>query len=264
MSRFVHVLLIVFWCASLSVTVLQQSSLLSDVLELWKNRLKTEQRIEKELTEISSTISNRRRSEIDSTDSTASSATIKSLLYSLEQLELAAKASIEKLENELDSDEQKQEDEEHEKAVQLDEAERKTDKHHRETVTNKKLPKIKEMRTECKNYGALDAIHRLVKEVRTKIYEPYPADLLKRYAEGRGNSQIEQIRVSSELSNFNQQIEAVVDHLEKTMPQILELWPRWFKEDGEPIPAPKFLSIEEGGEVHPSEKYGRKAYEEAV
>lgn len=269
MTRFYYILLIVFWCASLTITVVQQSSLLADVLELWKTRLNTEQKIEKDLNEIFATISKRRLASSSSSNnensnkpeiaSTATS-TIQGLLQTLRDIEEATKAAVSKLESDVDSEEKQFEDQQHQLAVQRDEADRKTNKQHKQVHQSANLPKLKEMRSECKNYGAQDALHRLVQEVRTKIYEQYPADLLTRYGERRGNSQIETIRLSSEFSNFNGEIEAVLDHLESMMPQILELWPRWFKEDGEPMPAPKFLSIEEGGEVHPSDKYGRKAY----
>lgn len=261
--RSYYVFIVAFWCASISITVFQQSNLLSDLKELWKRRVETEQKIETDLQKLSTALDERRNSLLASNQQQlqVNSNSIEDLLAKLEIIEKKSKESVDNLALDLDVNQKKFEDEEHRRAVERDELERETIKKKDRSNRGNKAGIITAMRTECKNYGAADALKHLVQNVRSKIYEPNAGDMLRQMADGHGGSTIELIKVDPQYSNLNERIEEVLDHLEESFPKVWELWPKWFKENGDPVPAPKFLSESEGGEVHSSEKYGKPAFE---
>lgn len=261
MPRFSFILLTVFWCASLSITVFQQSSVLTDLKTLWNNRIQTEIGIESKLNQITNALQERRNQQ---SNSAASVPSLEDLLSQLEKIEQSAKQTVSQLEQELNKRDQEDEEQQQRLAKEQDQEDHVTKKHNNRPESASR-PRLKPMQTECKNYGALDALRHLIQNVRSKIYEPNAGDTLRLYAEEGGQSPVNLIKMDPQYASLNVQVEEVLDHLEKTMPEILDLWSKWFKdEEGDPVPAPTFLSVEEGGEVHPSETLGRKAYDEVM
>jgi hypothetical protein len=76
---------------------------------------------------------------------------------------------------------------------------------------------------------------------RSKLVESDAGGILR--------SGVDQVRMDPLLSQMDAEMEKAIDHLERTMPRVLELWSKWFEEDGTPVPAPTFVRDEEAEPV---------------
>ena len=277
-------LVVAFWCLSLTVTVIQQSSLLGDLGDLWRSRLATERSVAARLARVSSALDAarlRRQHGAAAVDSEAGDAVLASAdnntrsvftLAALGQLEKEAIDLAERLTARLAAlqakpDAKRQATKRHDVggADQQDGARPRA--HDGSNNPPPPLPPLAAMRTSCGDYGASEALRHLVDTMRDRLYESDATGLLSQYAGGAGGAAgaggLSAIRMDSALSNQDVQIEAVLDHLEETMPRVLEAWPRWFRQDGRRVPAPPFVPPDVAV-THPSVKAGRAAYEASL
>lgn len=126
-----------------------------------------------------------------------------------------------------------------------------------------RLPPLRPMRTGCGDYGAAEAVKRLVSSAQDKLFEPDANGLLNAVGRngGGGGTAMDNLRMDRGLSELDAALERALDHIETTWPKVVEKWARWFAEDGAPVEAPMFSP---DAEPHVSEKVGRKLFEQAV
>jgi hypothetical protein len=253
--RFEVALILFFWSVFLALTVLQQSSVLSDLEQLWASRLARARTVDQQLQNLQSLTATTASSSHVHHESAAAAAAA-ALLTTINKLS-EHHAALDARVNKMPLVRLRGGDT-NDAAAAVDTT-GKTKKTKGGRRRQHALPPLQPMRTTCGDYGSSSALERLVHTAQDRIFEADAGNVLS--SQGAVGSPLDGARMDRGLSELDAEIERALDHIESTMPEIAELWTRWFRHNGEPVPAPLFAF---DAEPHVSEKVGRKLFEEAL